>query len=326
MATLVNPGLILQSLIVPVNKENREVCLGFKSPENYQDEMYLRNYPYLGAVIGRIANRVKNASFDWEGNRFPLAANDGNHCLHGGSKGFDKKWWTSQKKSDSSITFHLHSQAMDENFPEAIDVTAEIWLSQQNELGVRFTTHSDKPTPVNLTWHPYFNLDLNKETIEQHWLSVHADRYLESDEDTVITGRILDISTIFQEIHMPSVLEPILTKNNGIDTSFVIREYKTTGLGHAASLTSSDQLLRMDILTNNPIVHVYTGQHLPVLALPGEEPLFPFKGICFECQLYTDFVNQPHFPIQLPDGGKPLVQETVYAFTTNHLPDGQEKA
>jgi aldose 1-epimerase len=325
-ATFVNPGLILQSLIVPLNGTFREVCLGFTSAESYQDEQYLQHYPYLGAVIGRMANRVKNATFEWEGKAHRLASNDGKHCLHGGQSGYDKKWWACQKKTDSSITFHLHSPAMDENFPEAIDIWAEFWLSEQNELGVRFTTSSEKPTPVNLTWHPYFNLDPEKKTIEQHWLSVHADHYLESDEYTVITGRVLEISTIFKGIHMPSVLEPILKKNKGIDTSFVIREYKTTALVHAGSLTSGDQLLRMDILTNNPIVHVYTGQHLPELTLPGEEPLFPYKGICFECQLYTDYVNQPNFPRLVPSSRNPLVQETVYAFKSNPQSYGSEEA
>jgi aldose 1-epimerase len=309
-AVLINPGLILQSLKIPVEDSVREVTLGFSNPLSYFSPDYINNYPYLGAVIGRIANRIKNAHFHWNKRSIHLYPNNGPHCLHGGNEGFDKRWWKLISKDNTTACFLLHSPDGDENFPGELQIQADIWLTDMLELGIKFTIFSNEVSPVNLTWHPYFNLDAEKDTIKGHRLQINSDRWLETNDNHIVTGIIKPNNWGFDILNTLSEVLP----SSGIDHGFILSQNNQSSLTEAIALCSSDHKLKLTVFTNNPIVHVYTGQHLPILELKNERKLFPYNGICFECQLFTDFVNQPHFPQLYVYPDKPLVQETVYSF------------
>ncbi len=311
-AILINPGLILQSLKVPCKNSIREVTLGFDNPLSYFSPDYVNNYPYLGAVIGRMANRIKNARFLWNNSSIELFPNQGSHCLHGGREGYDKRWWKLINKQETSACFQLQSPDGDENFPGEILIQADIWLTDKLQLGIKFTTMAKEVCPVNITWHPYFNLDDEQDTIKGHSLRINSTHRLETNEQHVVTGTIIPNIWAFESLSTIAEKLPI----GGIDHGFILPQKDQESLTEANVLRSSDQKIELTVYTNNPIVHVYTGQHLPHLKLENERSLFPYKGICFECQLFTDFVNQPNFPQLYVYPDKPLVQETVYSFNS----------
>ena len=71
-----------------------DVALGFDSLEDYR-----RQDKYLGALVGRVANRIGGARFSLGGREYPLAANNGENHLHGGLVGFDRQVWRGRRRT-----------------------------------------------------------------------------------------------------------------------------------------------------------------------------------------------------------------------------------
>src|SRR6266540_2564154 len=67
----------------------RNVVLGHATPEHY-----LASGDYLGATIGRYANRIAGGRFRLGGREVRLGAHDRGNHLHGGPDGFDRRMWS----------------------------------------------------------------------------------------------------------------------------------------------------------------------------------------------------------------------------------------
>jgi aldose 1-epimerase len=137
------------------NGKFSSIVLGFDSLSGY-----LAKPPYFGALIGRYGNRIANAAFKLGDSTYHLAANNGKNHLHGGLKGFDKVVWTAGPVSDTttSLTLTYLSKDGEEGYPGNLQVKVVYSLSNDNELSIDYSAETDKPTPVNLTNHSYFNL------------------------------------------------------------------------------------------------------------------------------------------------------------------------
>jgi len=317
-ATILDVGLILQSLTIQLpNGEIRETVLGLPAPEDYLSDAYLNNsYPYLGAFIGRYANRISDASFTISGRSFELYKNNGPHCLHGGKSGFDNKIWKIETADDGrSLVASYLSPDGEEGFPGNLTCQVTILVTDDWELIMSMEAQSDQPTPVNLTWHPYFNLDAQLGNIEHHKLQIHGDHYLPQAADLVPLGHTASVANTNRDFRQMTGLERCILEG-GMDTSFVVNHRTEPVPIEAATLTSADGLLAMKVSTDAPIVHVYTAQSLPNLEV-SKGNAQAFSAICLECQQYTDGINQKSFPDTLLHPGKIYRQKIVHSFSVN---------
>ena len=155
--SILNYGGIITSLKVK-NKEDQfeNIVLGYDSLENY-----VSNDPYLGAIIGRVGNRIANGSFTLNDEIYNLEVNNGLNHLHGGLKGFDKVIWEVKTQEDEGkALLHLFykSAHMEEGYPGNLNTQVTYILDNDNQLSVSYKAQTDSTTIVNLTQHSYFNL------------------------------------------------------------------------------------------------------------------------------------------------------------------------
>jgi aldose 1-epimerase len=181
--TLCRYGGIIQSILVPDrNGALGEVVLGLDSEEDY-----LCDSAYLGATIGRYANRIGGAAFKLDGNTYLLTKNEGDNCLHGGN-GFHKRYWD-MRETENGAVLSIESPDGDEGFPGNLKVSLEVTLTDENKLVLDYAAEADADTVLSLTNHSYFNLACQGDVLS-HELRLDADAYLPTDSKLIPTGEI----------------------------------------------------------------------------------------------------------------------------------------
>jgi aldose 1-epimerase len=158
-----------------------DVVLGFDAESDYE-----RPHPYFGALIGRYANRIARGRFAVDGTECTLACNDGNNHLHGGSRGFDKVTWQVEA-TDQELRLQHVSADGEEGYPGELEVTVRYSLTDDDSLRIDYRAEASKPTPVNLTSHPYFNL-AGEGSILGHELEILATRFTPIGADLIPAG------------------------------------------------------------------------------------------------------------------------------------------
>ena len=151
--TLMDIGATWLSCILPVKGNKREVLLGVNSMENFNKQA-----SYMGTTVGRYANRIAKGRFKIDGVNHKVDVNQAGNTLHGGPNGFDKRRWTTQEQTESSVTYELTSQDGDQGFPGTLKVSVRYQLTEDNRVSIDYFATTDKETVVNLTNHAYFNL------------------------------------------------------------------------------------------------------------------------------------------------------------------------
>ena len=112
-ATVTDLGATLVSLLVPDAQGNlADVVLGFDDPNSY-----VSSGSFLGATVGRNANRLRDAEFTLGNKRVSLTPNENNNNLHSGPDFFKNRLWTLEKEGTSEVTVSLESPNMDQGFP-----------------------------------------------------------------------------------------------------------------------------------------------------------------------------------------------------------------
>lgn len=185
--SVINYGCTITSIIIPdKNGKPVDVCLGYDNISQYES-----NSGYLGAIVGRHANRIKNGEFKLNGKSFKLAVNDGKNHLHGGIKGFDKQVFDCKIENDKLI-FTRISPDNEEGYPGDLQLKITYSLAtERNTLTINYQAISNEDTVVNLTNHAYFNLSgHNGGSILEHYLQVNANSFTENDEGCHPTGKI----------------------------------------------------------------------------------------------------------------------------------------
>src|SRR5215203_568966 len=169
-------GATITSILAPGRDRTRaDVVLGFDSVTPY-----LSQTGYLGALVGRYANRIARARFVLDGTAYQLKPNDGPNLLHGGARGFDKQLWNAEpftRGRDEGVRFTRVSPAGEEGFPGTLEVAVEYVLSAVGALQCSFSAETDAPTVVNLAQHAYFNLSGTATPVLDHELTIDASRY-----------------------------------------------------------------------------------------------------------------------------------------------------
>jgi aldose 1-epimerase len=312
---ILNYGGTITDIIVPdKNGEPGDVVLGFDSLSGYRQA----GNPYFGALVGRYANRIANAKFTLDGKTYTLAPNNNGNTLHGGLKGFDKMIWDS-RQDGNSLTLTYDSKDMEEGFPGNMHTQVVYTLTEDNELKIDYTATSDKPTPVNLTNHSYFNLSAGKSpTIEDHELTLNADKYTIVNDKLIPTGKHPQVKGTPMDFSTPKKIGKDLgSVKGGYDHNYVLNK-SGNGLSLAAAVHDPLSGRYMEVLTTQPGVQFYTGNFLDG-SLKGTRNGANYgqhSGFCLETQHFPDSPNQPSFPSTILKPGETYHETTVYKFST----------
>ncbi len=293
-------GTITDIIMPDRDGKMANVHLGFDDTARYGNTC-----GYIGALIGRVGNRIGGARFTLDGQEYILGNNDGPNNLHGGPEGFEKRMWKAEPSESGGVCalkLTLESPDGDQGFPGTLKVEVTYTLDNDNALGIYYRAETDRATLCNLTNHAYFNLDGHDAgTVEDLELQVFADYVNEVDPGLIPTGRLTPSKDVPYGFVKPTRIgdvldgrqnDPALKGANGVDFNYCMggdRENKV-----CAELYSPKTGRVMTVETDQPGVQVYTGQGLNETGRGGVH-YGPYAGICLETQHYPDAIHQPQF-------------------------------
>ena len=290
----------------------RNIILGHPTAADY-----VTGQGYLGASVGRFANRIGGARFTLDGTRYIVDANEGANQLHGGAGGFSTRVWDVKGVGDDWVEFTLESANGDQGFPGKLDVSALFELVEGGAQ-VTYRATTEAPTVVNLTTHPYFNLDGEASgDTDFHQLRIPASTYTPNRDDGIPTGEIRDVTGSAADFRLGRVLGPAraraleegITRTGGYDHNFVV---DGTGLREHCRFTGSSGL-KLVLRSDAPALQVYTGEHLDgTVAGTSGVPYLRRAGVALEPQGFPDAPNQPTFPSTVLRPGEKYVAITQW--------------
>lgn len=310
-------GGALRTLTVPDRAgEPVDVVLGFDRLEDYraQDK-------YLGALIGRYANRIGDSRFSLGGREYPLRANDGKNHLHGGPLGFDKQVWTVEACTEDALTLTLSSPDGQEGYPGNLQVRVTYTLTG-DALTLDYQAACDRDTLCNLTNHAYFNLSGHRSgPVGEQYIQIFADTYTPTDEGSIPIGEIAPVvgtpMDLREGVRIGARADdpfPQLTLAGGYDHNWVLAS-APRALASAAAAWSEETGIVMETLTTLPGIQFYSGNYLDGCPKgKGGAPYARRWGFCLETQFFPDTPNRPAFPAALLARGEEYRQTTVYRF------------
>jgi len=305
-------GAVIRDLVVPSAKGPQGVLLGLNSIEDY-----VAHSPYFGAVVGRHANRIGKAQFTLNGETYKLDANEGANQLHGGSMGFGTRLWSLIGHTESSVTLSLVSEDGDMGYPGRLIATCTYTLLPSSTVRIELTAVTDRPTPVNLTTHGYFNLDGGADILSHH-LMIAADYITPTRPDLIPTGEIKRVAGTPYDFTTPRTIgaAEFMQDRTIYDTNFVLRGPYGV-LRQAASLMSSKSGLTLELWTTEPGLQFYAGHliKVPVSGLNGAH-YRPHAGLCLEPQRFPDSPNNAHFPSSILEPGQVSRQVSELRFSS----------
>lgn len=289
-------GGIVQSAEVPDRTgRTADVVLGFPDLDGY----LAHPEPYLGALIGRYANRIAGGRFPLEGRTYALETNDGPNSLHGGARGFDRRVWDVTPVEDG-VRLSRVSPHGEEGFPGRLEVSATYTLLASGALRIAYEAVTDAPTVVNLTNHSYFNLAGSGDAGGQE-LRLAASRYTPVDADLIPAGDPEDVAGTRFDFRAARKV------GSGYDHNFVLDKGVTETAVEVGELHDPASGRVLTVATTEPGLQLYTGDHLG-------EPFAPGDGIALETQHFPDSPNRPGFPTTVLRPGEVFRSETVYGF------------
>ena len=314
---ITNYGAIITSIEMPDKNGNIDnVVCGFDKLDNYISDEYIGGCPYFGAIIGRFGNRIANGDLEIEGVSYKMAINNGPNHLHGGISGFDKKLWDAETFSNNGkvgVKLTYLSVDGEENYPGNLQVTCIYTLDEESNFGIEYLAETDKTTVVNLTNHSYFNLTGGKENILEHELELTATKMTEMVEQ-IPTGKIVPVAgTVFDFTTLKKINRDIESLPTGYDDNYVL-DNETGELKYIGCLKECNSGRKIEVLTTQPGMQVYTGYWNPEVIIDGKKRFGSYSGIALETQHYPDSVHHDNFPTTLLKPGEKYNQKTVYKF------------
>ena len=325
-------GAAWTSLSMPGKTGRDDILLGYSSLDGF-----LRDSTFMGATIGRFANRINNGSFTLDNKNYKLNKNDGNHSLHGGRRGFDKRIWQAYPFTESGgayIRLELKSPDGEEGYPGSLTSVVTYGLTSSNEISADYRAEVDVPCPVNITNHAYFNLNgEGNGDILSHDLCLYAHSYVEVGSDLIPTGRLIPVKGTPFDFTTAKAIGKDYTAvcegdsaaiGKGYDHCFTLKERDSSKneagtpekpvLQPCAEVYEPKSGRSFKLLTSQPGVQFYSGNFLNGIMGKAGSVYTKNTGFCLETQHYPDSPNQKTFPPALFGPEKPYHEQAFFSF------------
>jgi len=311
--------------ITGVKIDGVDVVLGFTDMAGYTSAPPRGKNPYMGAVVGRVANRIANGKFSLDGKEYELAKNNGPNALHGGLIGIDKVLWTSAVDDEKgTVTFSYVGKDGEEGYPGDVLYNVKYSLDSDGAVKINFTAMVSAATPINLANHVYFNLaghNTGAQGLNDHIMRLAANCFTPVTDKLIPTGAVASVAGTVFDLRAPTRLGDVLEKcpggaNNGFDHNFVLAN--TEGeLNFVCRVDHPPSGRWLECFTDQPGVQFYTGNFIPTDdSLTGKEGAVYRKhgGFCLETQKFPDSINQSNFPSCVVRPGDQYKHTVVYKF------------
>ena len=295
-----------------------DIVLGYETMEGYLKS----NEIYYGALIGRYGNRIGKGMFHLNDTVYKLALNNDENHLHGGIDGFNNVVWEASQIDEQTLELRYLSPDMEEGYPGNLKVKVKYQLTDDNELKTEYWATTDKPTPVNLTQHSFFNLKgVGNGDVLDNILQINADFYTPVDKGLIPTGDIAPVEGTPMDFRNPTAVGKRINDDFeqlkfglGYDHNWVLNQ-SDSGLTFAAKVVEPVSGRTIKVYTNEPGLQVYTGNFLDGSDSGKGGKTFGYRGaICLETQHFPDSPNKPDFPTTILNPGDEYYSICVYKF------------
>ena len=301
-------GGIIKEINTPNKNGNIEnIVLGYKNNNEYLSDKY-----YMGALIGRYANRIAKSSFKLNDEIIKIDTNENNNHLHGGYNGFHKKHWelVEYDKKQKFVILSISSTDLESGYPGNLNCNVKYSLNDKNEFKIEFFAKSDKDTIFNPTSHSYFNLNPKDISILKHKLKINSDNYIPINNECLPDGSIESVINTPLDFTISKKVEEEINEDydqlktgKGYDHCFVLNKNSSI----AAELSSEASGRKLIISTNQPGIQFYSGNHLSRFFNKNQ-------GLCLETQHFPDSPNNDNFPTTKLMANEEYYSETIYLF------------
>lgn len=319
---VISYGAAVVSLKVPDrSRKLDDIVLGYDNLKSY-----IEGKMFFGAVIGRHANRIKNASFTINGIWYNLAKNEGENHLHGGNVGFDKVVWSADDNYEcrnNSLTLRYCSKDGEEGYPGDLDVRVIYTLTDDNALRIDYYAVSDKDTVVNLTNHSYFNLSGHDAgEILNDIVTMNADRVTVNDNECIPNGEIRNVKGTPMDFTKPERISEMIDYDydqikigNGYDQNYIINRTRD-GIVKAAEVYDEKSGRVMEVFTTQKGIQFYTGNNIIDNTVGKGNAIYNKRyGLCFETQCFPNSLMHDNFPSALLKADTEYANTTIYKFS-----------
>ena len=324
-ATITDFGGTLTSLLVPdKNGKMGDVVLGFDDLAGYTSDVFLKENPYFGALIGRYGNRIAKGKFTLDGKQYQLPINNPPNSLHGGTVGFNRRLWTATPGTSAdgpTLTLKYLSKDGEEGYPGNLSVTVVYTLTNAGALRLEYTATTDKPTVLNLTNHSYFNLNYgHDQNILGHELTLNADRFTPVDNTAIPTGQLQAVAGTPMDFRQPHAIGERIGQvpgpaPGGYDHNWVLADKMRSAPELAVTLYEPTTGRTMQVYTDQPGVQFYSGNFLKGNLKGKGGVAYPqYYGLALETQHFPDSPNEPQFPSTVLKPGETFHSVTEYRF------------
>ena len=314
-------GVIVSLRTADATGNITDITTGFDHPQQY-----LSGSGYMGAIVGRYANRIANGRFSLDGKQYSLAKNNGDNAIHGGLIGFDKKFWhtdTESENSEASLSLTLESKDGEEGYPGNLTAKVTYTLNDRDQLIIDYSATTDKVTVINLTQHAYFNLNGHGAgSVLDQEIMINADQYTPIDNESIPTGELASVEGTPLDFRTPKPIGVNINSSHeqirfgsGFDHNFIISHPVEGELTLAASVLSPSTGRTLNVYTDQPGMQFYTGNFLNGTLIGKEGAVYARRNaFCLETQHYPDSPNKPNFPSTILRPGEQYVTRTVFEF------------
>ncbi len=316
-AEIINYGGIVTKLETYDKDGNiKDVVLGRASLEEYLD-----NDGYIGAAIGRHANRIAGGEFELEGKKYTVGKNENGNSLHGGVEGFDKKLWAvTEIEKENAIVLTYTSPDGEEGFPGTLVIAIKYSITEENGLRIEYRAVCDRETVCNLTNHSYFNLGGHESgKVYDQILWINSGFYTPNSSDCMPTGEVLSVAGTPFDFRAPKPIGQDIKSDfeqirmfGGYDHNFAI---SGRGFRLAAEATCPETGISMKVFTNQPGMQLYTANGLGKGVHKGNKEYEVHNAFCLETQVFPNAMAFSHFPSPILGKGRTYRHITEYRFS-----------
>lgn len=310
-------GIIKNLYVTDRNGVKTDVVLGRDTLEDY-----LKNDGYLGAAIGRHANRIALGEFELNGKTYHVGINEGRNSLHGGKIGFDQKVWKANAVdgAEPALTLKLTSKDGEEGFPGTVEITITYTITADNALNINYKAVSDADTVINLTNHSYFNLaGHDSGVIDNQVLQINSGFYTPNDNECMPTGEVLSVAGTPFDFRTPKAIGKDIDADfaqiqavGGYDHNFAI---EGRGFRLAAVAECAENGIAMEVRTDKPAMQLYTSNALTEGDMYKNGAHYSIhQAFCLETQYFPNAMAHSHYPSPILRKGEEYNFTTEYKF------------